>query len=109
MVSMGQIAEEIVSGYVCQSCVGVIDEKEPGFPRTCGFCKGAANQSDDYLAMLADGIGHEKADELRPLIAKTKITEDMLCGFFKISALELIPKIHYKKLKNILLSKQQCQ
>lgn len=36
---MGEIAEMILEGILCQSCGAYIDDYYAGFPRTCGFCR----------------------------------------------------------------------
>jgi Fe2+ or Zn2+ uptake regulation protein len=35
---MGQIADDIINGLLCQECGQFIDFEEPGFPRTCEDC-----------------------------------------------------------------------
>lgn len=38
---MGEVAEMILEGLLCQECGGVMDDLEsPGYPRTCDFCRG---------------------------------------------------------------------
>ena len=36
---MGDAADMILDGIVCQVCGQVIDEEETGYPRTCEGCK----------------------------------------------------------------------
>lgn len=40
---MGDIADMILEGFMCQYCGEVIDGEEPGYPRSCG-----CDNSDDY-------------------------------------------------------------
>lgn len=36
---MGEIAEAIVNGFMCQSCGAIMpDHEEPGYPRNCPDC-----------------------------------------------------------------------
>lgn len=39
---MGEIADAMVNGFLCEKCGAVIDYDEPGYPRTCGWCLKAA-------------------------------------------------------------------
>jgi hypothetical protein len=36
---MGEVAEDVLDGFICQYCLGFIDGKSPGYPRTCEDCK----------------------------------------------------------------------
>jgi hypothetical protein len=36
---MGEIADMIVEGILCEQCGMLIDGKASGYPRTCDFCK----------------------------------------------------------------------
>jgi len=36
---MGEVAELVIEGYLCQFCGVFIDEKAPGHPRTCEDCE----------------------------------------------------------------------
>ncbi|CAH1054057.1 hypothetical protein PAECIP111894_00202 [Paenibacillus pseudetheri] len=36
---MGQAAEDILNGLMCDVCGGLVDGKEPGYPRTCKDCE----------------------------------------------------------------------
>jgi predicted Zn-ribbon and HTH transcriptional regulator len=36
---MGEIAEMILEGVICQYCGSLIDGEETGYPRTCDDCK----------------------------------------------------------------------
>ena len=36
---MGEIAEQIMEGFLCQSCGVMIDGEEPGYPRECEDCE----------------------------------------------------------------------
>lgn len=36
---MGEIAEMILDGFLCDKCGGVVDDKETGYPRSCDDCK----------------------------------------------------------------------
>ena len=36
---MGEIADAMLDGFVCHICGEVIDEDEPGYPRTCAACE----------------------------------------------------------------------
>lgn len=42
---MGEIADEVLSGYRCDTCAQIIDDEEPGFPRNCDDC--TAEDEDD--------------------------------------------------------------
>lgn len=35
---MGEIAEAIINGYLCEECGCPVDGEEPGYPRECEFC-----------------------------------------------------------------------
>lgn len=35
---MGQGADDILDGFVCQHCGDIIDERAPGYPRSCSGC-----------------------------------------------------------------------
>ena len=35
---MGEVAEMMLDGTLCQECGGVIDGTTPGYPRTCEDC-----------------------------------------------------------------------
>lgn len=37
---MGDIADAMLSGLFCQTCGEIIDDDEPGYPRSCGGCGG---------------------------------------------------------------------
>lgn len=37
---MGDMAEAILEGLLCQVCGELIDDDEPGYPRTCEACQG---------------------------------------------------------------------
>ncbi len=41
---MGEIAEDMIAGYLCQHCGQEIDGDEPGYPRNCTAC-----ESDNWL------------------------------------------------------------
>jgi hypothetical protein len=36
---MGEHADDILEGFVCEECGMVIDNASPGYPRKCGACK----------------------------------------------------------------------
>lgn len=36
---MGEVAEAIVNGYLCESCGSIVDGDAPGYPRTCTDCE----------------------------------------------------------------------
>jgi hypothetical protein len=36
---MGDIANLVLEGYLCQYCGGYIDGEEPGYQRYCDLCK----------------------------------------------------------------------
>ena len=36
---MGDVADMVIDGYLCQQCGVVIDNDESGSPRTCDNCK----------------------------------------------------------------------
>ena len=35
---MGDIADDIVDGFLCQACGCLIDGEAPGYPRNCDAC-----------------------------------------------------------------------
>lgn len=37
---MGEIAEMIIDGILCEQCGMLVDGEETGYPRLCGFCSG---------------------------------------------------------------------
>lgn len=39
---MGEIAEMMINGYLCEGCGVFLDGEEPGFPRRCEDCKEAS-------------------------------------------------------------------
>lgn len=41
---MGEIAEMIILGVLCEQCGGYIDDDVPGYPRACEDC-----EKDDEL------------------------------------------------------------
>ena len=36
---MGDIADDMVNGFMCQSCGEIIDNDAPGYPRLCEGCQ----------------------------------------------------------------------
>ena len=44
---MGEAANDILSGLMCQHCGGFIDGQEPGFPRSCSRCRRLYEEDDD--------------------------------------------------------------
>lgn len=36
---MGDVADMMIEGYLCEQCGMVIDGEEPGYPRKCKECK----------------------------------------------------------------------
>jgi hypothetical protein len=36
---MGEIADDVYCGFLCQMCLCMIDEDAPGYPRTCKDCQ----------------------------------------------------------------------
>ena len=36
---MGEIAEAIINGFLCDKCTCIVDGDEPGYPRKCSDCK----------------------------------------------------------------------
>ena len=38
---MGDIADAIIAGFLCQQCGEVVDDDETGYPRTCAGCQDA--------------------------------------------------------------------
>lgn len=36
---MGEIADDMVNGLICEQCGTFIDGREPGYPRRCADCK----------------------------------------------------------------------
>lgn len=39
---MGEVADMILRGLICEGCCIIIDGGEPGYPRMCPRCKGEA-------------------------------------------------------------------
>lgn len=35
---MGEVAEAILSGLLCEACGSYVDGEEPGYPRKCEEC-----------------------------------------------------------------------
>lgn len=38
MNDLGEIADMVVNGFLCQECGSHIDFEEPGYPRSCEDC-----------------------------------------------------------------------
>lgn len=55
---MGEFAELVIDGWLCQGCSQLIDETGPGYPRTCRDCL-----EDDPHAAHADEAPGERGDE----------------------------------------------
>lgn len=36
---MGDIADDMISGFMCQYCGVFLDGQEPGYPRSCEDCE----------------------------------------------------------------------
>lgn len=36
---MGEVAEDVLDGFICQYCLCLVDGESPGYPRTCEDCK----------------------------------------------------------------------
>lgn len=36
---MGEIADQVIEGFLCEICTCFIDGDSPGFPRKCNECK----------------------------------------------------------------------
>ena len=36
---MGDMADDAINGFTCESCGQIIDYEEPGYPRKCADCK----------------------------------------------------------------------
>lgn len=43
---MGDAAEMILDGFMCQVCGEMIDGDEPGYPRCCAACE-SENEEED--------------------------------------------------------------
>jgi hypothetical protein len=41
---MGQIADDIMMGFICQHCLLPVDGGAPGHPRSCDECKEEHNE-----------------------------------------------------------------
>lgn len=39
MVSMGEAAEMVLEGLLCEVCGAYVDGEEPGYPRKCENCE----------------------------------------------------------------------
>jgi hypothetical protein len=44
---MGEAAEMILDGLLCQECSSLIDGDAPGYPRVCAFCRGTGRVRRD--------------------------------------------------------------
>ncbi len=44
---MGDIGNDMLSGFLCQECGEVIDGEEPGYPRLCPACEDPAYRWDE--------------------------------------------------------------
>ena len=72
---MGEIADAIVDGEICQICCGNPPDVPQGYPFTCGEC-------DDRVAPHrphADDVPFDGPDDLLRFIQNTKTTCDE-CG-----------------------------
>jgi hypothetical protein len=41
---MGDAAEDVLDGLMCQGCGELIDGDAPGWPRTCDGCRGVGDR-----------------------------------------------------------------
>lgn len=44
---MGEIAEMMLDGTICEWCGEFIDSDEPGYPRLCPGCQAEKDKEDD--------------------------------------------------------------
>jgi len=44
---MGEIADSILNGLLCELCGAYVDGEEPGYPRKCEMCREEEEESDD--------------------------------------------------------------
>lgn len=58
-MSEESLADQVLSGILCQECVQEIDGGEPGFPRSCPTCK-AARQAAKVRRATARRKHHRK-------------------------------------------------
>lgn len=58
---MGEFAELVIDGWLCQVCGQLIDKTGPGFPRTCRECS-----EEDPPAAHADETPSECGDKTSP-------------------------------------------
>lgn len=35
---MGEVVEDMLDGWICRDCHGLVDGDAPGYPRTCQDC-----------------------------------------------------------------------
>lgn len=53
------IADQLLSGFLCQECMAPIDADEPGHPRSCPTCQ-AARQAAKVRRATASKKHHRK-------------------------------------------------
>lgn len=57
---MGEIADEVLSGFRCERCACVMDDHdEPGHPRICQECEDDPYAAGDYDDSVMPECGYE--------------------------------------------------
>lgn len=52
---MGEIADMIIDGTLCQYCGGAMgDQKSPGYPRTCAYCRDTKALDEEGMKLLEE-------------------------------------------------------
>ena len=57
---MGEIAEAMVGGLLCEECGVVIDGDWPGHPRKCADCGGVQDKPERNIYQKKERRGHGK-------------------------------------------------
>lgn len=88
---MGEIAEMMLDGTLCERCGGIIDGTTPGFPRLCEDCE--EDDLDEELCSIEYEFNFNK-------LAIEKLCEQILwCGTKKQK--KAIIKIMYKWIQKL--------
>jgi len=56
---MGDMAEMMTSGLLCETCGTLVDGTEPGYPRKCGDCGGVPDLTEEEIAENMRDAGYE--------------------------------------------------
>jgi len=44
---MGEAADDIINGLMCEHCGELVDGSDPGYPRLCDYCEDMDNELCD--------------------------------------------------------------